>query len=112
MMPITIWQKALGILAAAFLGAAFYGVALEVSLYRENGAYESVLTGALVFSVSPGAILVAQDYLPDALWDGVVVTILGWPAWAVFGLPGIVLMALAFKERLGCLAKSLNRRRF
>ncbi len=73
---------------------ALYAVGLEVSLALEYETYTPVLTGAFLFSLSPGSLLVIQAHVWPWLWDPVVVTVLGWPAWAVFGVPGTLLVVL------------------
>jgi hypothetical protein len=37
---------------------------------------------------------VIQRYVFPGLWDPVAITLLQWPAWAIFGLPGLILLAL------------------
>ncbi len=48
------------------------------------------------------AQVVFQRFIPAVgpwLWDPVIQTILLWPAWAVFGVPGIVLSILFRRRR-------------
>jgi hypothetical protein len=48
------------------------------------------------------AQVVFQRFIPAVgpwLWDPVIQTILLWPAWAVFGVPGIVLSFLFRRRR-------------
>ena len=40
-----------------------------------------------------------QRYLLPQLWDPVIQTVLLWPTWAVFGVPGAVLAYLCRRRR-------------
>ncbi len=58
--------------------------------------------GKLWFDIHPGSLNASQAgiqrYVLPELWDPVIQTVLTWPAWAVLGVPGI-LLAVLFRRR-------------
>ena len=87
-----------------FLAAAIATLGWDIADAFGEG-WDSTALGLLWFqnhSESPGlAQVVFQRFIPVIgpwLWDPVIQTILLWPAWAVFGAPGIFL-SVVFRRR-------------
>ena len=79
----------------------------EISLAIGDGGYRLVPLGEVWFrldqmlgtaslNVSQAVI---QRYVWAWLWEAVMQPVLGLPAWAVFGAPGLVLLLLAPRRR-------------
>lgn len=84
---------AIGLLfLAAALGCVAYGAGAA-------GASWSMALGELWFRIDAGSLnlmqAVTQRYVHPALWDPVAITILLWPAWAVFGGLAAIFLLLA-----------------
>ncbi|WP_018698403.1 hypothetical protein [Amorphus coralli] len=79
------------------LGAAAgaYDVYNSVQLDRND----STSLGELWYALHPGSLNVSQAVIQrqisPTLWDPYIQTLLVWPAWAVLGVLGIALLALA-----------------
>ncbi len=90
------------LLVLAVLAAGF-----EVSLAVGSDGYRLVPFGEIWFRLDQilgTASLnisqaVVQRYVWAWLWEAVVQTILEFPAWAVFGVPGLVLLWIASSRR-------------
>jgi hypothetical protein len=96
------------------LGGALLLLALLVlghDLYRilGEGAQGLSALGELWYGISPGSLnlsqAVIQRYVAPELWDEGVLPLLLWPAAAVIGVPGLLLLAL------GSLGRRPQRRR-
>ena len=89
----------LGWLLIALALAAF---AYEALLALQAGAYRMLAAGELWFRIDVSSLnlvqAVTQRYLHPALWDPALQTVLMWPAWALLGIPG-ALLVLAFWPR-------------
>jgi len=66
------------------------------------GEWAPQLLGQLWFEFDSGSLnflqAIIQRYLLPALWDPGIVTLLLWPAWLVFIIPGALLLIL-FRKR-------------
>ena len=66
--------------------------------WYQSGAWRPLAAGKLWFDLDRGSLLLAQPaierHVARWLWNPVISTILQWPAWAVLGVPGIVLLAI------------------
>lgn len=85
--------RAIGwILLLAALAAAGY----ETYAAIHAGSWRPIALGELWYKLSPatlnGAQAGIQRYIAPWLWEPVITTVLLWPAWAVFGVPGAVLV--------------------
>ncbi|MFC4271394.1 hypothetical protein GQF03_18490 [Sneathiella chungangensis] len=87
----------------ALIGAAFVVLGHDLLQYLNSETWHSILAGELWFRLNPEGLnlvqAVIQRYVWPALWDPVIVTLLLWPAWLVFLVPGIVLLLLFRKRR-------------
>ncbi len=68
----------------------------------QAGEWAPQLLGQLWFEFDSESLnltqAIVQRYLLPVLWDPVIVTILLWPAWLVFIVPGLLLVLL-FRKR-------------
>ena len=68
-----------------------------------EGSYHVSSLGELWFALHRGSLGLAQEvvqrYLFPWLWDPAIATLLTWPAVAVFGVPGVLLVALCRGRR-------------
>jgi hypothetical protein len=85
-------------LALLFLLLALLAFGYELLLVAEGASYRALAAGELWFRLHPSSLnitqAVIQRYVFPGLWDPVAITLLQWPAWAIFGLPGLILLAL------------------
>lgn len=75
----------------------------EMLLAAQSGAWRMIATGELWYALDVGSLnlvqAVVQRYVHPWVWDPVIQTALTWPAWSLFGAPGIALLtALPKKE--------------
>jgi hypothetical protein len=91
-----------------YLGWALVAIALidfgyEMVLAATTGGWRIVPAGELWFKIDVGSLnlmqAVIQRYIWPTLWDPIIVTVLQWPPWSIFGAPGAVLVALFWKRR-------------
>ena len=84
------------------LGLAALGYDLWPAVFGEAEFRGSVL-GELAFKLFPQSFPILQPaierHISPALWDPWVLTLLLWPAWAVFLVPGAVLLVLFRRRR-------------
>lgn len=68
----------------------------EMLLAAQSGAWRMIATGELWYALDVGSLnlvqAVVQRYVHPWLWDPVIQTALTWPAWSLFGAPGIALL--------------------
>lgn len=87
------------ILVLAALGAIGY----EVFMAVDTGSYRMIALGQIWYEHHPHSLNTAQAgiqrYVAPWLWEPGIVTILRWPGWLVFGVPGILAAALCRKRR-------------
>ena len=83
------------ILAWIFIVAAIAALGVEVVRYFQTGAYRVLPTGQLWFDLGPNGLTFVQSalrrHVHPLAWDAGVAPLLQVPAWAVFGVPGILL---------------------
>jgi len=98
--PLSLVGFAIG---AVLLYLALYAGAMEVRLNVGSDSYATLLLGELWFGLAPGTLnflqAIIQRYLSPELWDPGIVTVLLWPAWMVFAVPGAALVALSRQGR-------------
>ena len=87
------------ILVLVALGAAAYEVMAAVNA----GSWRMVALGEMWFKLHTpslnGAQAGIQRYVAPWLWEPVITTILLWPGWLVFGIPGVLASVLCRKRR-------------
>ena len=81
------------------LGAAAY----EVMSALSQGGWRMIALGEMWFKLHPHSLNTAQAaiqrHVAPWLWQPVITTILLWPGWLVFGVPGLVLLVTCRKRR-------------
>ena len=81
---------------------AFMTAGVEILASLEAGAYQGLAIGHLWFKIDAASLnlsqAVVQRHVHPSVWDPVIVTVLGWPAWIVFGVLGPAL-AFLFRRR-------------
>ncbi|MZR30032.1 hypothetical protein [Sneathiella litorea] len=84
------------------IGSAFLVVGHDLLQYLNNMVWHSILLGELWFIVNPEGLnlmqAIVQRYISPTLWDPFILSLLLWPAWMVFLVPGITL-AILFRKR-------------
>ncbi len=84
------------------LGALAAGVT-QFRLWAETGRFVPLALGQLWFNIDPPSLnltqAVIERYVWPPLWDPVILTVLRWPAWAVLGLPALILLILPIGRR-------------
>lgn len=74
----------------------------EVLMAVQTGGYRVIAAGELWYGLHRASLnlvqAVVQRHLHPFLWDPLIQTALTWPAWALFGVPGVALLA-AFRRR-------------
>ena len=75
---------------------AVFGI--ELARFVETGTYRVIAAGKLWYDVHRSSLnlvqAVLQRYVDPLAWDAGVAPVLQLPAWAVLGLPGILLVWL------------------
>ena len=70
----------------------------DLSIWISSGSWRSAALGEHWFKVNPYTLnlvqAVVQRYISVWLWETVIQTVLLWPTWAFFGVPGLVLLAV------------------
>lgn len=84
-------------------GSAFLVLGHDLLQYLDSQAWHSILLGELWFKINPEGLNLAQAivqrYISPVIWDPVILNLLLWPAWLVFLVPGLLLLALFRKRR-------------
>ena len=87
------------ILVLAALGAVAYEVMAAVS----QGSWRMIALGEMWYKLHPHSLNTAQAGIQRNvapwLWEPVITTILLWPGWVVFGVPGILASIFCRKRR-------------
>ena len=83
--------------------AALAALAYEVMVAINGDGWRMIALGEMWFKLHPHSLNTTQAgiqrYLAPWLWEPGITTILLWPGWAVFGLPGIAAVTLCRKRR-------------
>jgi len=80
-------------------------VALGSDIFRslEAGGWQSMALGQFWFGLDRASLngfqVVLERHVWDVLWDPVMLAVLQWPVWAVAGVPGLLLLAIARGRR-------------
>ena len=83
------------VIGRVFVLAALVALAYEAMEAVRTGSWRVIALGELWYELHApslnGAQAGIQRYVAPWLWEPVITTILLWPGWAVFGVPGLVL---------------------
>jgi len=84
------------VIGSILLLAAIAAAGYEAFTAFEAGSWRSIALGEIWFKLHAaslnGAQAGIQRYISPFLWEPVITTVLLWPGWAVFGVPGAVLL--------------------
>jgi hypothetical protein len=93
--PMRLVVRILGflLLAGALLAAAW-----QFQLWAQSGRFIPLALGQMWFKLDASSLnltqAVIERYVWPPLWDPVILTVLRWPAWAVLGLPALILLVV------------------
>lgn len=92
--------RVLGILL--LLGALAAGAA-QFQMWAASGRFVPLPLGQAWFNIDPPSLnlvqAVIERHIWPPLWDPVLLTVLRWPAWAVLGLPALILLIVPIGGR-------------
>ena len=91
------------ILGWVFVLAALGAVAYEVmAAMNSEGGWRMITLGEMWGKNHLPSLnflqAIIQRYVAPWLWEPVIVTVLLWPGWAVFGIPGVLAVVLCRKR--------------
>jgi hypothetical protein len=70
----------------------------DLSGWISSGGWRPGALGEHWFKINPYSLnlaqAVVQRYISVWLWETGIQTILLWPTWAIFGVPGLILLAI------------------
>ena len=82
---------------------ALAALAFKMVTLVQSGTWEIRALGSLWFDIHKNSLgaaqVIVQRYVWAPIWDLVVITLLRWPGWLVFGVPGIVFVYLFRRRR-------------
>ena len=91
------------ILGWILIACAVLVLGMEIVQYFQTGTYRVTVAGKLWFDLDRSSLnltqAVLQRYVHPLVWDSGVAPLLQLPAWAVFGVPGILLAWLCRSGR-------------
>ena len=91
------------LLGLKLLGGALLAVALQFQLWAETERFVPMGLGRMWIELHPSSFEFAQAaverHVWPQLWDPVIVTVLSWQAWAVMGLPALVLLVVPIRQK-------------
>ena len=86
-----------------FVAAGLGAFAYEAIDAIATGSWRMVALGETWFKLHASSLntsqAVIQRYIAPWLWEPVITTILLWPGWVVFGVPGGLMVWLCRKRR-------------
>lgn len=92
------WRRTAAGLGWVFLLIALADLGYELLRVFQTGSYGIVSLGEVWFNLDVASLnltqAVVQRYVSPVLWDPVLVSVLSWPAWSLFGSPGAALVIL------------------
>jgi hypothetical protein len=90
------------IFGLALLLGAILAAAWQFQLWAQSGRFIPLALGQMWFNIDPPSLNLAQAVIErhvwPPLWDPVFLTVLRWPAWAVLGLPALVLLVFPMRR--------------
>lgn len=85
------------------LALGFMALGHDFLNYLNSDAWQSILLGELWYMLDAQGLnftqAIIQRYLFPALWDPTITTVLLWPAWADFIVPGMVFLIIFHKRK-------------
>jgi hypothetical protein len=86
-----------------FLAAGFMVLGHDCLQFLNSGEWNSILLGELWYKFDAQGLnftqAIIQRYVSEYLWDPILLTVLLWPAWLDFLVPGILITVLFRKRR-------------
>lgn len=77
---------------------ALAALSYEIAVAFQSGGYRMIAAGELWYTLDRGSLnvvqAITQRYLHPVLWDPVIQSVLTWPAWVLFAVPGVALLAI------------------
>lgn len=98
------------ILGWLLIGLALLALGGDALRWLETGLVAFASLGEFWRRLDPGSLELLQRWTPPAIWDPAFTTLLGWPAAAVLGAAGILLVVIfqsrppKRRQRFGALA--------
>jgi hypothetical protein len=93
---------AVRLLGLVLLAGAFVAAAWQFQLWAQAGRFIPLALGQMWFNIDPSSLNLVQAVIErhvwPPLWDPVILTVLRWPAWAVLGLPALILLILPMRR--------------
>ncbi len=93
------------VIGLVLLLTAIAAAGYEVWAAFETGAWRPIALGEIWYKLHAaslnGAQAGIQRYVSPFLWEPVITTVLLWPGWAVFGVPGVALTWFCRARRRG-----------
>jgi hypothetical protein len=100
MRPMRVAVRLAGLLL--LLGAVL-AAAWQFQIWAQSGRFLPLALGQAWFNLDPESLnlvqAVVERHIWPPLWDPVILTVLRWPAWAVLGLPALILLILPVGRR-------------
>ena len=91
------------ILGWVLIACAIIVLGIEIVQYFQTGTYRVTVSGKLWFDLDRSSLNLAQAilqrYVHPLVWDAGLAPLLQLPAWAVLGVPGILLAWLCRSRR-------------
>ena len=91
------------LLGLKLLGGALLAATLQFQLWAETERFVPLGLGQMWFELHPSSFEYAQAaverHVWPPLWDPVIVTVLSWQAWAVMGLPALILLVVPVRQQ-------------
>ena len=91
---------------------ALMALGAELVRYFDTGHYRVLVAGKLWFDIDRSSLnltqAVVQRYVHPALWDNFFAPALLLPAWAVFGIPGLLLAVACRRRPTGSVPEGLT----
>jgi hypothetical protein len=91
------------LLGLKLLGGALLAGALQFQLWAETEKFVPLGLGKMWLHLHPSSFkyleAAAERHVWPPLWDPVIVTVLEWDAWAVLGLPALVLLVVPVAQQ-------------
>jgi hypothetical protein len=90
------------ILGFLLLAGALLAAAWQFQLWAQSGRFIPLALGQMWFKLDASSLnltqAVIERYVWPPLWDPVILTVLRWPAWAVLGLPALILLVVPISK--------------